>query len=450
MTNKANLRERSFHSAVWVVLGHSSSQGMRLLSNLVMTRLLVPEMFGVMALVTVFMIGFSLLSDVGLQQNVVQSKDGDNRDFLDTAWLIQILRGIVIYVLALISSGFLIFLHGKGFFPPDSVYANASLPFLLAVMAFIPLINGFNSINLMQMSRKLTISKLIKIELISQIVGLIFMVSIALFWREIWVLAIAGLITAVVKLALSHHKTMGPRMRFIFKFNFAKDIFHFGKWIMFGSILGFLLSQGDRILLGAWLSPEMLGIYSIAFLLSNAVIEIVNKLVGYVFYPVLSEIFRETPKKMQESYYRIRFKVDLITMTIAGILVSSGSKLIYLLYDSRYFEAAWMFEILSISIIFIGYNIGGAFLMARGNSKSHAQIMIFPILFLYIGLPISFSYFGFFGAVICIAIVGAAKIPITFYLMRAAGILDIKRELATLPIFFVIYVGGLFFMHLAS
>lgn len=446
MTNEQSLRKRATHSAVWVILGHSSSQAIRLLSNLVMTRLLVPEMFGVMALVTVFLIGFSLLSDVGLQQNIIQSKDGENRDFVDTAWLIQIIRGIGIFTLAILLSLCLALLQGKEYLPTGSVYADANLPYLLGVMALIPLINGFNSINLLQMSRKLTVSRLISIELISQVLGLIVMISIALFWREIWVLAIAGIVTAFTKLYLSHSKKLGPKMRFIFRVNYAKDIYHFGKWILVGSILGFLLSQGDRIFLGAWLSPEVLGIYSIAFLMSNAVIEIMNKLVGYVFYPALSEMFRENPARMQSTYYRLRFKVDLITMTIAGILVSSGSVLIHFLYDSRYFEAGWMFELLSISIVFIGFNMGASYLMAKGNSKSHAQIMIFSILFLYVGLPLTFNYFGLVGAIICIAMIGVVKIPITFYLMHQAGILDLKREFVTLPIFFIVYFCGLFMM----
>jgi len=79
------LKQRTVRSGSWVVIGHLFSQGLRLGSNLILTRLLVPEMFGVMAIVTVIMAGLAMFSDVGLLQNIVQSKRGEEIDYLNTA-----------------------------------------------------------------------------------------------------------------------------------------------------------------------------------------------------------------------------------------------------------------------------------------------------------------------------------------------------------------------------
>src|SRR5688572_2933464 len=101
LPHPAGLRERVLRAGGWTVAGFALSQAIRFGANLVMTRLLVPEMFGVMAIATMVMYGLALFSDVGLRQSVVQSRRGREPAFLDTAWTIQIARGFVIWGAAL-------------------------------------------------------------------------------------------------------------------------------------------------------------------------------------------------------------------------------------------------------------------------------------------------------------------------------------------------------------
>lgn len=445
-----SLKKRVSTSTSWVFMGHLTSQVLRLSSNLIMTRLLVPDMFGVMALVTVFMIGITMFSDVGLQQNIVQSKKGEDQSYLNTAWSVQIFRGLLIFVIALLLSIGLLIAQKQNILPQGSVYADPVLPYVLAVMSFTAVLAGFNSVNLFVLNRKLLVGKITIIELFSQGIGMVVMVSVAWFWREIWVLVLAGLISATSQMLLSHHASLGKRCRFVIDKQHLNDIIHFGKWIFLGSILGFLLSQGDRLFLGAWLTPEMLGIYSIAFFMANAAREIMKKLAGSVFYPMLSEVFRENPEKIKSVYYRLRLRVDFVTMTAAGFLASTGSEIISLLYDERYLESGWMFQVLSISIVFIGFNMAAACLMARGDSKSHAIMMMVTVTVLFIGLPLAHNVFGLIGAIVFIGLLDMANIPTTLYMMKKAGILNIKREFLMLPMFFVAYFSGNYLISLVS
>lgn len=437
-----HMRNRAKNSTYWVTFGYLVSQLLRLSSNLIMTRLLVPEMFGVMALVTVFMSGISMFSDVGLQQNIVQSKRGDTQVYLNTAWTIQILRGFCIFLIALFISLVISYLNNINLIPSGSVYTDSSLPFLLAFMSITALIGGFNSINLQLLNRKLMISKVTIIEMLSQIVGLCAMLSVAYYWREVWVLVIAGIISALVKMILSHHSSLGDRPRFALERKSVNEIVSFGKWIFLGSIIGFFLSQGDRLLLGGLINSELLGIYSIAFFMANALKGALKKLISAVFYPMLSEIVRDSPEKLKLMYYRLRLRIDLITMSVGGILASTGSDIINFLYDARYEQAGWMFEMLSISLLFVGYSLAGACLMARGNAKSHALLIFYVVIFLYVGLPLAFHYHGIVGAIFIIAINYIVDIPSTFYMMHKEKLLDIKREFIMLPLFPIAYLSS--------
>mgnify|MGYP000370755332 CR=1 FL=1 len=440
------LKQRAVRSGTWVVFGHFFSQVLRLGSNLVLTRLLVPEMFGVMAIAFVIMGGLAMFSDVGLLQNIVQSKRGEEPSYLNTAWTIQILRGFVIFLISLLLSAGLYFVGLAGYLSVDTVYGNPQLPLILAVVSVSAMISGFNSIHILLLNRKLMLGKLTAINLISQVIGLIFMLTWAWYQRDIWALIIAGIVSAVIKLILSHTMHLGERCQFHWDKPAVHEIIHFGKWIFISSILGFLLSQGDRLLLGFWISPEIMGVYSIAFFLAMALKDVIKKMVSSVFYPMLSEVARDNPHQLKETYYKIRAKVDVITMLSAGLMASMGQPIIKLLYDDRYIEAGWMLEVLSWSIVFVGYSMAGICLMAKGNVKSTAWLIFTATVFLYTCLPVAYAYYGMYGAVVMISLNYIIDIPSTFYMLKKNELLDIRKEFQMVPVLIISYYLGLYLL----
>src|SRR6476661_9681345 len=80
----------------WTTLGYGAVQALRLLNNVILTRLLAPPIFGLMALINAIRTGVELLSDVGLLQNIVSNPRGAEPDFRDTAWTLQAGRGLLL------------------------------------------------------------------------------------------------------------------------------------------------------------------------------------------------------------------------------------------------------------------------------------------------------------------------------------------------------------------
>lgn len=153
------------NSSIWVFGGQIGGQVLRLASNLIMTRLLVPEMFGVMAMANTVIVGLQLCSYFGIQHNIIQSNRGDERVFLDTAWVLQILRGMVIWLMALGLALTLYLANKYDLLPAGSAYADTSLPLIIAVLAFAPLISGFESTKLAVASRHMLVAKLTIIDI---------------------------------------------------------------------------------------------------------------------------------------------------------------------------------------------------------------------------------------------------------------------------------------------
>jgi O-antigen/teichoic acid export membrane protein len=146
----------------------------------------------------------------------------------------------------------------------------------------------------------------------------------------------------ILKVVHSHIWVPGPNNKLQWDKSDFINIFDFGKWIFLNSIIGFLILSGDRILLGGLVESKILGFYVIAFFLADATRQIILKIINAVLFPVLSEIVRGKAEDMQSVFYRIRLPVDIVSLTGAGLLFSSGSTIIEILYDDRYLVAGHM------------------------------------------------------------------------------------------------------------
>src|SRR6185437_887750 len=84
--NLNSLRFRAIRAGIWTIGGYGANQVLRLGGNLLLTRLLFPEAFGLMALVTSVMVGLSMFLDVGVEASIIQNKRGHEESFVNAAW----------------------------------------------------------------------------------------------------------------------------------------------------------------------------------------------------------------------------------------------------------------------------------------------------------------------------------------------------------------------------
>lgn len=95
-----SLKSRAIRGSLWTLGGYGTSQLLRFASNLILTRLLFPEAFGLMSLVHIFLQGLEMFSDIGIAPNIIHSDRGDDPSFLNTAWTVQAIRGGGLWLLA--------------------------------------------------------------------------------------------------------------------------------------------------------------------------------------------------------------------------------------------------------------------------------------------------------------------------------------------------------------
>lgn len=366
----------------------------RFIANLVVSRLLVPEMFGVMAIANVFMFGLWLFSDLGLVYNVVQSNRGDNKSFLDTVWTTQIMRGVLVFLVGCLIALVLWLLVQYGYISTDNAYADPSLPAVLVALSFSSMLGGFESTKIAAASRNLSVKKVKIIEFGTQLAGMLFMVFWAWHDGSVWAFVWGALVTSILKTLLSHKYLDGIDNSFHWNKEEFKEIFAYGKWVFVSSGVGFFLVALDKMLLGGMMDPKLFGLYAIATLILGAFKEVFTKVFGGVLFPAFSETFREHPENLKSLYYKYRIISDSGLSFLAGFLFATAGLVFGVLYDERYSAAADIFQILSIGLIALRNDLTLQVFMAVGKPKLMSTIQLVNLICLAISLPLANRFFG--------------------------------------------------------
>jgi O-antigen/teichoic acid export membrane protein len=436
------LKQRVLNAGAWSLAGYALSFAIRLGSNLFMTRQLLPEMFGVMAIATMVLTGLAMFSDVGLKPSIVQSKRGDEPIFLNTAWVTQILRGGVLWCFAIGLSALIPLAAHLGLIPKGSVYDNPSLPYVVAALSVTTIIAGFESTKMLQAGRNLALAKITGIEVSAQLFGLLVMVAWVLVDRSIWALVSGSVAASTARTLLSHVWLPGMTNRWQWDREVFAEIIKFGKWIFLSTVLYFVVSNGDRMVLGAVIDANALGIYAIAFLIFSSVDQVLTKIIVDVSFPALSEVARHRSSKLTEAYYRFHLIIASFTYFFCGVLMVSGHVLIELLYDRRYEQAGWILEILAVALLTLPFRIATQCFLALGHSRVYFYLHTTRLIGLFVALPIGFHLWGLRGAVWGIVFSYFASLPQTLFYAASFGLFDLRKELLALALLFVGLISG--------
>lgn len=405
------LGQRATSAGFWSILELVAGQVLRLVSNLIMTRLLLPEAFGVMTMVTTLHVGLILFSDIGIGTSIVRSPRGAEPHFLRVTWLVQILRGLLI-ALCVVLAGALLWAVGPYLAPAGTVYADPTLPFLIMLSALIAVFEGGISTNYWLATRNMQLSRFTATNLISQIGALAFMVGFAQVQATVWALLAGVLMGAVLKMALSHLIIRGPRMAFAWDTGIALEIWHFGKWVLGSSALTFVAQNTDRLILGALMAKASFGFYSIALMWVQAAAMVAQKLTTQVVFPAVSEVQRHRPDQVRAAFARYSLVIDAIVL--AGFLVClfGGTLLIGLLYTDTYQPAAQYMAVLALLVLTARFMPLETLLLTYGDSKTMMKISALKGAAICIGIPLGYSAAGVDGAILAGAVAPLAGAPL--------------------------------------
>ncbi len=405
-------------ASAWTVGGYAAGQLARFAGNLVLTRLLFPEVFGQMALVNVFMQGLQMFSDVGTGPAIVQSRRGDDPAFLDTAWTIQCIRG-----------GFLWLGSWAIAAPLAGFFGQPLLTWLIPAAGLTALLGGLEATSMHTLHRHQRLERLTVMDLVSQVVGIVAAVIGAFLDRKIfgpnhagaaWVFIGGTLLSSLTRLVLSHAALPGIRHHFRLERQALTELLGFGRWVFLSTLLTFFAGQSDRLVFGKLIPLDQFGVYGIAATMAMLPTLAVLKVGTSVAFPAYCRLAARG--ELAAVIGRVRLPLLLGGGAIVSGLIAAGPGLIRVLYDERYAQASWILQFLAVGAWFqILEATCGAALLAMGRVPWMAAGSAAKLAGLVLLIPLGFRLGGFPGALAGLVLAEAIK-----YLVAALGVARLR------------------------
>lgn len=312
----------------WTTAGHGLTQVIRFVSTIVLTRLLAPELFGIMVLLISLRVGIELFSDLGIGSGMIASKRTREEVFYNTAWTMQLLRGVLLGVLVLALLPLL-----------RSIYDDAGLQEVLPALSVFLIVAGMHSMGPTIAVKELETRRIAIYDTFCAFIQATLTIGVVLVSPTIWGLVSGQIAGALFGAAASYLVIPGIRYRPMLDKQAFFELFSFGKWIFLSSIVFFLSSYMDRLLLGKFVAMAMLGIYGVARSLGDVFAQFGTRMANTIVFPkVAAAGVRGDDLRHRIEKRRLQFLVLVLTGLAA--LIALAEPLIDFMYDPRYFGAA--------------------------------------------------------------------------------------------------------------
>ena len=383
-----SLTGRSLKAAAWSVLGRGGSEALKLVSSLILTRLLFPEAFGLMATGISIMIMVQLFTDTGTRLSIIQNPRGREPEFLDTAWMIAVMRGIGLgIILALMA------------WPMGRFFGKAELTPLIMLLAITPVLAGCENPGMALVIRDMKGQRQVFYDLIPQIGGFICTVSLAFITRSVWSLAIGAVCVSALKLAASYLvDSYRPHLRW--NSEAGREMIRFGTFIILNSLISWSATNLDRFFIGKMINMETLGIFSIGLNIGAALETFCIQILGNSFFPAISTVAGDLKRSV-----RVFSKASSTIMALAAPLLVTlalfSNEVMSMLYDTRYAgSGAVLFWISLRGMPHIISIIECSTLFAFGLPRLETIAMGARLVALVVLLPLGIMHSGIKGALL--------------------------------------------------
>lgn len=392
-----------FSGTVWTIGAYVLGTGLRTGTNIVLAHLLAPDIFGTMLIVYTLRMGIELISDIGVGQNVIYNENAEDPDFYNTAWTLQLLRSVVLWL------GFMAAATPIAYFYNSPVLAS-----VVPITAFSIVLAGLTSIGKSLLQRRMKLATLNVFEVATALVNSVATITFAYLEPTIWALVFGGVFTSIVSTIGSYFLLPNIKQRVYISSHYARQILSFGKWIFASSIVFFLSMYVDRLYLGRVVPLELLGVYGIARSIADLTGNLTMRLGNVVLFPFVASHAQTPRDQLYRQLSPLRAKFLLLAAVGFALFVVTADFAIRLLYDQRYQAASWILPILILGswFSFLAY-INESIILGLGKPSYGAASNGTKLAFLAIGLPVMVGLFGLLGGVLVVALADLARyVPI--------------------------------------
>lgn len=428
------------NDSLFLVSSNAAQLFIRLLSTVIITRILDPSSYGILAIITTIQIVVSMTSDLGLYPYVVRSKFYQDEKFLNDVWSIRLARGFL-------NSSLIFFLA-----PLVSIYTGLQeIEQVIQAVSLMPFLEALTSMSFATAAREGKIKLLTVSEFIPAVLGIISSILLCYLMDSYWGIIISGYFSIVIKIYMSYYLFTNSKRKFSLSVNAIKDMWKFSRYILPSSLISLIIGQFDKILFARIFTLNELGLYNVASSLGLAPISLVASYSSRILYPVFVNSFDKSPDRKSEIFYGTDKKIRAIILFLFGIFCFSSTLIVDVLYDVRYTGAGkYLFALSIYSVLSYIVSISLESLMAVGYEKSIFysnlvrvfSLVSFLVIF-YVIVPLDFIVYALPASVFSAYI-------FNLFRLQKLGIFRIKGELSYWIYFLAGGAGGTVFSELVA
>lgn len=301
----------------------------RLGSSLVLTRVLKPEAYGIIAILMSLLFVVEMLADIGVGTYVLRDKDAEIPDHFRTAWTIRFFRSMLNFVVVC-GGAEVIAVH---------IYHLPDLVVPLRVFSLWYILVAFESMAYPIAIRRKQARISQYCELAATFVSTIFTVIYCLNWHTYWGMLWGILLKTAISTFLSWQFFKDLRPGFAWNPAVAKEIFKLTRYTTPSGLMSLAMSQFDKILFLRFFDLRLLGVYSLASNISAPVENLVYRISQSVLYPRITQAYRDDPSTFVRKYYTENTRLFLVILFLPAAVGGAAQLIIAMLYPAKFHES---------------------------------------------------------------------------------------------------------------
>ena len=369
----------------------------------ILARILNKASLGAFGIVTMVLALLEIVTETGINVFLMQEKDKLDK-YIDTAWIISIIRGILIALLILLVAPFV-----------NSFFNSTDTLKLLYFLAWVPFLRGFINPAIITFLKELRFDR--EFVLRGSIFALEAGVSLLVCW---WTRSPIGMVWGLIASAFFEvflsWAFIYPRPRFSFSFVACCQILSRGKWVAGFGLLDYLFTQSDNIVVGKLLGEASLGVYQYAYKVSTTpVSEIVD-----VFYRATFPIFVKMNSgggNLKKAVIKTVLVINILTVLLGLAIWTLAQPIILVLFGPNWLEAVSVLKILAFLGIVrgISYSFNAVF-MAQKQQKYVTLVILTGTIGLLATIIPAVRQWGVIGAAVSATFGATLSLPVAIYL----------------------------------
>lgn len=321
-----NLKDKAISGFSWNATEAFVGHGVTFLVGIVLARILTPDEYGLIGIVTIFTTVLSSFVDSGFSSALIRKADVRNEDY-NTMFILNLAFSVVLYILLFVSSPFI-----------SSFFERPQLVPLIRVMGLLLIFQALSIVQSTNLSKKIDFKTRAKATIIAAIVSGVVGILMAFTGFGVWALVGQQLTRQFLgTLGLWFYNRWWPNLKF--NLDSFRYMWGFGWKIMFSRFLNDVWNQLNQVVVGKFYSPASLGQYTRANEYASLFSSNFSGIVQRVTYPVLSEV-QSNPERMLSAYRRIIKTVMFVTSILLLSMGAVAEPFIYCLIGPQWHEAA--------------------------------------------------------------------------------------------------------------